>query len=79
VTPKTNKQKSPQTVYFLLWSLLHFPHCQFILSISFLFFAVLGFELWAYTNPIFVMGFFSNYFLGLVSNHDIPDLCLLSS
>jgi hypothetical protein len=52
------------------------------------FFVVLGLELRAFTlshptSPIFVKGFLrqglENYFPGLASNYDPPDLCLLSS
>jgi hypothetical protein len=60
----------------------------FVSFFLFVFFAVLGIELRAFnlshsTSPIFVKGFsrygLDNYLPGLASNHDSPDLCLLSS
>jgi hypothetical protein len=51
--------------------------------LSFFFFAVLEFELRAYTlshstNLFFKIGFI-NFLPRLASNHDPPDICLLSS
>jgi hypothetical protein len=73
------------------WDYRCVPPCLAQLNYLFIYsfiFAVLGLELRAFTlshstSPIFVKGFLrqglENYLLWLASNHDPPDLCLLSS